>query len=241
MKVIAISGWKRSGKDASAEYLIKNHNFKRVAFADVLKDMVADEYDIERSHCDDPAHKEQPLEGYPVTPKDDFSMMIARMMFREFRDINGNAPIDFYIDPSGAFLGVMGRDVAQLYWTPRALCILKGSSNRAVDSSFWVGRAVREIKTFQANAPWSSMETSKVVYNGNCVISDLRYISEVEQLRAVFGKDLIVVRINRFDECQSQDPSERNLDNYKGFDYIIENRGTIEELYANLDRIVKND
>lgn len=39
MKVIAISGYKPSGKDTSAEILVKDHNFMRVAFADVLKDM----------------------------------------------------------------------------------------------------------------------------------------------------------------------------------------------------------
>jgi hypothetical protein len=73
----------------------------------------------------------------------------------------------------------------------------------------------------------------------NFVISDLRYRSEVEQLRQAFGKNLITVRINRFDSVNSTDPSERDLDNYK-FDVTIDNVGTLEELYYKLDMEILN-
>lgn len=226
MKVIAISGWKRSGKDTAAAYLI-NKGYTRAAFADVLKDMVANEYDIPRNHCDDPEFKEAPILTMPVIPKDDFTLMISRMMFREFRTEGGHVPLDYHVDPSGAFLGVLGREARQLYWTPRALCILKGSVNRAIDSSYWVGRTIDDIKSKRAN---------DFTGNSKFVISDLRYRSEVEQLRQAFGKDLVIVRVNRFDECQSTDPSERDLDNYM-FDVVIENKGSLDELYEKLEKL----
>lgn len=231
MKVIAISGWKRSGKDTIAEQLIKEHQFKRIAFADPLKDSVAQEYGIPRSHCDDPAFKEQPILHLPLSPKDAFGLGAAELIYKECRTADGKTPFDYWIDPSGAFLGVYSygsafterETVAQLYWTPRALCILKGSINRVVRSDYWVKAAIDQIK---ANP------------DGLFVISDLRYKSELAQLKAAFGKDITTVRVNRFDECNSQDASERDLDNGV-FDVTIENRGTLEELLAKVKELVK--
>lgn len=240
MKVIAISGWKRSGKDASAQYLIDNKGFKRVAFADPLKDRVAEEYKVPRAHCDDPQFKEAAIEKYPVIPKDAYTLSVAKMMYKEFRTLSGKMPMDYHVDASGAFLGVMGRHVEQLYWTPRALCILKGSINRSVDSSYWVGAAIDMVKgniQYHACADLELTKQREAKLN-NFVISDLRYRSEVEQLRSAFGKDLITVRINRFDDCASNDPSERDLDTAK-FDVVIENKGSLEELYSKIEELVK--
>ena len=230
MKVIAISGWKRSGKDTIAEQLIKEHQFKRIAFADPLKDSVAQEYGIPRSHCDDPEFKEKPILHLPLAPKDAFGLGVAKLIYKECRTEDGKTPFDHWQDPSGAFLGVYSygsafterETVAQLYWTPRALCILKGSVNRAVRSDFWVKAAIDAIK---ANP------------DGLFVISDLRYKSELTQLKQAFGKDILTVRVNRFDECNSQDASERDLDNGI-FDVTIENRGTLEELLAKVKVLV---
>lgn len=233
-KCIAISGWKRSGKDTAAERLINNHDFCRVAFADPLKDMVAEEFKIERSYCDDPKFKEAPLLQYPVMPKDDFSLNIAKMMYKEFRTEEGHPPMDYHVDASGAFIGVLGRDARQLYWTPRALCILKGSVNRSVDSSYWVGRALEYI---QSELEDPSCNSSGAWHEG-VVVSDLRYRSEVEQLRNALGKNLLTVRVNRFEDCQSSDPSERDLDNYK-FDVVLDNKGTLEEFLVKVDKLIK--
>ncbi len=234
MKIFALSGFKQSGKDTAAEYLIKNHNFCKIAFADPLKDMVAVEYNIPREHCDDPKLKEAPLEQYPVIPKDDFTLNLSKWLYKEFRTTEGHMPSDYYIDNSGAFLGVIGRDIKQLYWTPRSLCILKGSTNRAVDSGYWVNRAIEYIK--------SEIEDPSCNNTGNwhegVVISDCRYRNEIEQLKQAFGKNLVTIRINRFDSVNSTDPSERDLDNYK-FDLVIDNKGTLEEFLVKVERFIK--
>lgn len=224
MKVIAISGWKRSGKDTIANYLVDIHNYRRVAFADILKDMAAIEYNIPRLYCELPEFKEAPLEQYPVMPKDEFSLNIAKMLHKEFRTLDGYAPIDYHVDASGAFLGVLGRDAQQLYWTPRALCILKGSANRSVDSNYWIDKTLDSI--FEARQQGQ-----------NVVISDLRYRSEVEQLKSTLGKSVVIVRINRFENTISEDASERDLDNYK-FDVVIDNTGSIEELIKQVNKLI---
>ena len=229
-KVVAISGWSKSGKDTSADYLISN-GYKRVAFADVLKEMVAEQYGISLQSCHNQELKEKPLEQYPVVPKDAFSLEIAKLLFKEFRAIDGRRATESFIDPSGAFMGHIydkaGGAIVQLYWTPRALCILEGSIKRSVDSSYWVGRAIQKID-------------AAIREGRNVVISDLRYRSETNQLRQAFNKNLTTVRINRFDSTPSTDASENDLNN-AAFDVIIENRGTLDDLMFKLDMEILNN
>src|SRR5665213_2295924 len=93
--IICLSGFKQSGKDTCADYLIKNHKAIRVALADPLKDMVAEEYGIDRASLDDPNRKESPILTMPVEPKDGFSRMIAEFMVKEFRTAGGLQYSDF--------------------------------------------------------------------------------------------------------------------------------------------------
>lgn len=233
MKVIAISGWKGSGKDTVAGYMINNYGAVRTAFADPLKDMTAAEYGIPREYMDDPSKKESPIisgHGFNktmmVNPQDAYSKMIAEFMIKEFKDLDGNKMKSFkYID---RFYGVPETgtykdSVTNAFWTPRALCILKGSTNRSVDTQYWVQRALLEITRKEAALN---------------VITDLRYKSEVEQLKQKFGADLTVVRINRFETSPSSDPSERDLDNYS-FDSYIDNTQTLDYTYAQVGDLVR--
>lgn len=214
MIIIAISGWKRSGKDTVSEYLTKEFGFTRVSFADPLKDMVAEEYNIPRSYCDDPRYKEAPILKLPAVPKDEFTRKIQDMLKAEIK--NG-------------------------YWTPRALCILKGSINRAVDSSYWVKKTIDKIRSFRAydSAANDLWPTEAKDLTNKFVISDLRYRSEVEQLKNVFGNGLITIRVNRFDNISTTDPSERDLDDFK-FDYTIENKEDLESLFIKVKGVMKN-
>jgi hypothetical protein len=123
--IFLISGWKRSGKDTVGDFLQNTFNFKRCSFASTLKDMVADEYEIDRASIDDQALKEEPLLHLPVAPKDAFSEHVSSFMKGEFKSVNG-----------------------QLYWTRRALCILEGSIKRTVDSNYWVSRALQDLSQF---------------------------------------------------------------------------------------------
>lgn len=197
-KVIALSGWKGSGKDAIAGFLIKEFNFRRLAFADVLKEMVADQYNIDVDACHDPNQKESPLVQYPVITNDLFTETIHNFMSREFAKIN-----------------------REFYWTPRALCILEGSVKRSVNSQYWVQRVVDAAKNT----------------NDNIVITDMRYKSELEQLREAFGDNLSSVRIERHSESPSSDPSERDLDNAT-FDFVLDNTGTLERAFMNIESFI---
>lgn len=216
-KVIAVSGFKGSGKDAVAEYLANEYNFERQAFADTLKNMVSEQYNIPRSWCDDPKYKELPLQQYPVVSKDKFTEVIHELLKNEFRDFVDTDQDEVTITKC---------------WTPRALCILLGSINRSINSNYWVQQVINNINLCQEVDRFTGH-----VLNINFVISDLRYRSEVEQLRKEFGKDLITIRINRFNTVNTTDPSEVDLIDSK-FDVTIDNKSSLEDLYKQLDNLM---
>lgn len=221
MKLVAISGWKQNGKDTSADYLIAKYGATRVSFADPLKDLAAAEYGIPREAFDKPELKEQPILSMPVKPQDGFSRMLNEFMVKEYRDAKGRQPVRFEYAATEYFGVMADRSMETVYWTPRALAILKGSGNRAVRSDFWVAQAAKLAKE----------------RGGIVVISDLRFKSEMAQLREAFGEDMVTIRVQRHDTSPSTDPSERDLDDGV-FDHWVQNRGTLEELYAKLDAIM---
>jgi hypothetical protein len=225
MKIVAISGWKGSGKDTAAKILVDKFGFKRVSFADALKDIVAEQYGLSRASLDDQSVKEVPILGLPVAPKDDFSKMIAEFMVREFRFRNGNKAVGFEykeIDGVDTFLGVnaMGKkDV--VYHTRRSLCILEGSSKRSVYPDYWVDLVIKKARE-------EGLE--------KLVIADIRYKNEIAALKIAANTqdDLFTVRINRFSQIDTVDPSERDLDDAE-FDFYIANIGTLDQFLYNVN------
>lgn len=116
--VLALSGWKGSGKDTAADYLVREHGFIRASFADSLKEMVAQQYNIPLNWMHDPTLKEVPVREYPVISGDPFAEQIHQML---------------------------GAELKSGYWTPRALCILEGSVKRSVHSNYWVRTIINRI------------------------------------------------------------------------------------------------
>lgn len=213
MKIVALSGWKRSGKDTAARYLIETLGYKRFGFADILKEMVAEQYAIPLEWLHNEEFKELPLSKFPVDTTDRFAGVIHDFMDGEFKEIK--------IEEGDECSFVK-------CWTPRALAILEGSVKRSVNSQYWVQRVVDQIIK-----EWH--ESAGEV--GKFVITDLRYQSEAGQLRKAFGEQLTTVRINRFEDCESTDPSERDLDDYD-FDKFIDNTLTLEDLFSNVEKAV---
>lgn len=116
--VIALSGWKGSGKDTSADYLVNEYGFIKKSFAAPLKDMVANLYNVPREDLDSPTKKEMPLVNLPVITTDRFTQTIHTLLQSELS--------------SG-------------YWTPRALCILEGSIKRSVHANYWIRSVATDI------------------------------------------------------------------------------------------------
>jgi hypothetical protein len=192
--LVSLTAWKGSGKDTLADYLVSEYGFQRISFAAKLKDMVAMQYDVPREFMDSPTHKEMPLLNLPVIPSDPTSERLQEMLSTELR--------------SG-------------YWTPRALCILEGSTKRSVYSNYWVRQAINTI----GDNPEQSY-----------VITDMRYKTEADIINMFYPENQIV-RIERFETSPTLDPSERDMDDYC-YDYKIPNKGTIEELHMHANLLV---
>lgn len=223
--IVCFSGWKGSGKDSLAAHLIEKYQAVRVSFADPLKDMVAEEYEIDRASLDDPKRKESPLLHLPVDPKDGFSKNLSEFLFKEFTFSTGEKPIGFSYENDKFYGDHSNGGAFSLFWSPRALAILKGSSNRAVRPDFWTNKAFDKTEQLLKDG-------TKIV-----VISDLRYKSEMKQITDRFKDEVVSIRINRFKESPSQDPSERDLDD-STFDYYIDNTHSLENSYNQLNDIL---
>lgn len=117
-RIIALGGWRGSGKDTIANHLTSMHQFKQVSFAAKLKDMVADMYKVPREYLDSPTLKEMPLSNLPVIPSDPFTETLHLLLKDELK--HG-------------------------FWTPRALCILEGSVKRSVTANYWVRTVIEDI------------------------------------------------------------------------------------------------
>lgn len=222
--IVAISGWVKSGKDTMANHILDTRTSKRIAFADALKENVNRDFDIPLADMHDQSKKELPLLDRPVEPKDGFSKLICQFMVKEFRTKDKRIAKEYAYNGDGQFYGVIDGELVKLYWTNRALCILEGSTKRTADSDYWVKIAVTKAS------------------DGLYVNSDLRYKSELAGIKMAMSPEdkLITVRVNRFDTTESTDPSERDLDDAT-FDYVIENRGTLEDYMLKIEDILKKE
>lgn len=86
---------------------------------------------------------------------------------------------------------------------------------------------------------WAKIATNNLKDNKNYFCADLRYENEARILKE---KGFILVKVNRLDRPIDRDPnhpSEIGLDNFNGWDFVIENNGTIEDLHKKIDEIIK--
>ena len=208
-KIIAISGFRSSGKDTAADIIVKDFNATKLSFAEPLKKLVAIQYNLPIIYMNDPKLKDLPLEDMPLSPKDKFNEAIHSLLREELK---------------------FG------YWTPRALTILEGSTKRSVNPDYWATQVINRIRSYNAYEVAADdifgTKTNSTIY----VVSDLRFKNEAEQLKRNFKENLLLIRINRFDEIDSTDPSERDLDDYP-FDVIVENKSTKDKFEEKIKQI----
>lgn len=69
------------------------------------------------------------------------------------------------------------------------------------------------------------------------IVSDVRYKNEADEL---LSRGALLIRINRTTDSSDVHQSEVDLDSYDKFSYIIENDGSLEDLYNKVKEIYHN-
>jgi len=111
--------------------------------------------------------------------------------------------------------------------TPRKLLQLLGTEagRQVIHNNIWV------------NALFADYDTSSN-YDSNWIITDVRFPNECQAIKDRGG---IVIKINRDSDVVDNHSSETALDNYDGFDFVVDNNGSINDLTNNLIKIINND
>ena len=212
-KIIAICGWQGTGKDTVADYLVNFHGFRRDSFAATLKDAVAAVFGWDR----------ELLEGRTKES-------------RAWRE-----QIDAWWSTRLGITNLTPRWVLQQWGTE--VC------RRGFHSDIWV----------------ASVENKLRKTTDNIVISDCRFPNEISTVRAAGGHVAWVQRgvLPEWYQCALQENTTHVDEQYilydhdetmaqrypdihasewawvgTAFDSVIDNNGSIEELYARVKLLV---
>ncbi len=210
--IIGICGLIGSGKDTVADYLVNVHGFRRESFAGTLKDAVAAVFGWDRTL----------LEGRTKAS-------------REWRE-----QVDTWWAERLNMPLLTPRWVLQ-YWGTEVM-------RRGFHDDIWIASIENKIRNLQDNV----------------VISDCRFPNEISSIRSAGGRIVRTCRgpdpewfhaaevVNRGPTQNLSWASNRSvLDNFKvhasetawvgtNFDCVLDNNGTMDELYAQVDLIVKS-
>lgn len=114
---------------------------------------------------------------------------------------------------------------APVYWTPREILQYMGTeAYRAIDNDFWVKQLFKYVDRNNLK---------------NVIITDARFPNEID---AATERGGVHIKIQREAEGAAQGKehaSETSLDKYDNADYIVDNNGTIAELEAIAEQIIK--
>jgi len=146
--------------------------------------------------------------------------------------------------------------------TPRKLLQLLGTEagRHIIHPNIWVNALFADYvcdDCGQQECPTDEEDTGQMIHYSfpDWIVTDVRFPNEAQAIKDRGG---IVIRVNRLTEEQkiaslkaranrpnnaiklalkNEHPSETALDDYDGFDYVIENNGSIEELVEKVKQL----
>lgn len=118
------------------------------------------------------------------------------------------------------------KDAEGNYYTIRQLLQKFGTEvGRSISPNLWVDALMNDY-----------IEAKLGGYEEDWIVTDVRFKNEAEAIRKNGG---ILIRLNRNTGSNDQHSSETALDDYKNFDLIIDNNGTIDELIDKVYNFMK--
>lgn len=171
--LIGLGYKKGAGKDTAAEYLVKEHGFTQLAYADPLKRGCMEVFGLTKEQVYG-SQKEAEDEFWEVTPRH--------------------------------ILQFVGTDLLREQFDP----------------DIWIKSLMKRVGDHSGK---------------RIVVSDMRFVNETEAIKNAGG---IAVRVDRDTGRQDAHKSETELDGYDGFDYVLDNSGTLEDLYSRVDTMLES-
>jgi hypothetical protein len=222
-KVILVSGRLQSGKNQFAQYLyeayiLNNISVSQDLFAKTLKNDCKEDFkpltrDINENLVKIKSmvqeHQKYLVSIYPRHEK--FYKEPFDNLYGLINDLLTTEK-NFYEDKN-----IITRNLLQIYGTD--------IFRKRVDNNYWVKLLIDRVKKSEEDVT---------------IVTDVRFPNEIELLNDDPDLYTIAIRIERDidrKEKTNQHDSETALDDYKLFDYIVENNGTLEELWKSSDVI----
>lgn len=106
---------------------------------------------------------------------------------------------------------------------------------RSINENIWVNNCLDRIREAEKQGCYMSGEP----FVNNFFITDVRFPNEAEALKA---NGFYLVKVNRNDRPQEErasHASENALNDYKNWDFVIDNNGSLEDLYKQLQGVVQ--
>ncbi|MBR1376316.1 MAG: hypothetical protein IJ565_00675 [Bacilli bacterium] len=98
-----------------------------------------------------------------------------------------------------------------------------------IDDKFLINRIIEDIKVYS-------------YFYDVVIIGDARFPDEIENIKSNFN-NVTVIRIDRDNNNltneQKNHSTEVSLDNYNGYDYVVDNSKDLDSLYKELDKILE--
>jgi hypothetical protein len=167
LKLIALAGKKQAGKDLSADYLINNHGYRRVSFADALKKFTSESFGIPLNYFHDNDLKEKQF-LHPIVLY--YSEIV--ILLDDLNEFDGqpqrlgwsNFPLEATLNNPRELLQFVGTDLGR----------------NCVNKEIWVKPVIEHLKA----------STDKVV------MTDCRLPNERTLLKDNFGAHLVLLKRN---------------------------------------------
>lgn len=215
--IIGVAGEKKHGKDTVASYLKTKYGYTQRAFADNLKEVCSQIFEVPLPDMYDENLKEagfdKPVE---ITLTHVLKLMERGLLANEM------------ILPSE-----LHRIVHKLWW--------KKSFSSIRDMLQFVGTDILRDEVdrdYHYNTVIHYFRENQVL---NGVISDVRFPNERHNLKVDFkqAKTILVVRPSLQRNATSSHASETSLGDASEYDYVVMNDGTLEDLYSKVDQIMQ--
>lgn len=119
--------------------------------------------------------------------------------------------------PDESWFGLTPRQVFQFIGTE---CMRKLFSEKfpKFGENFWLLHLTKRIEQAE----------------GHVIVTDIRFQNEFDLIKDMGG---IIIKVERNIQSNDDHESEKNIDDIRGFDHIIKNDGTLEELCDKIDSL----